>query len=276
MYLVVSLFVAVVAIAFYDWVEALKISLGLFVGGLVVFYFFVFYRDASLMPGAVPRPVTFANGFAELLSRALGVTIVKLKSRDQIVAECKKKTSQHDFGDEYFLRLWDRQIEACKKSNLSMLGRFTLNKVLADRCLARLKHVAFMKAHPELQKVKICPLVVTGPPRSGTTLLHRLIACDPQFRFPLTWEVFPGNWLPREAFSHTGEPWKGRIIMDLIKGKKKDEPVLSEIPDLDPRLVQTKKDIDGTKRLIPMMASHPFGWICLRKKCSLCLILMPM
>src|SRR5438067_2298525 len=33
------------------------------------------------------------------------------------------------------------------------------------------------------------PLFIVGLPRSGTTLLHILLAADPQHRAPLTWEV---------------------------------------------------------------------------------------
>jgi len=47
------------------------------------------------------------------------------------------------------------------------------------------------------------PIFITGLPRSGTTLLHGLLASDPQLRAPLTWEVMapsppPGVCQPRQ------------------------------------------------------------------------------
>ncbi|MEE9606432.1 MAG: hypothetical protein V3U03_01740, partial [Myxococcota bacterium] len=35
----------------------------------------------------------------------------------------------------------------------------------------------------------VAPLVITGPPRSGTSILFELLALDPNARAPLAWEV---------------------------------------------------------------------------------------
>jgi len=44
--------------------------------------------------------------------------------------------------------------------------------------------------YPEIARQEIRePLFIVGLPRSGTTLLHTLIAADPEHRAPLTWEV---------------------------------------------------------------------------------------
>jgi hypothetical protein len=44
--------------------------------------------------------------------------------------------------------------------------------------------------HPEIARQEIRePLFIVGLPRSGTTLLHTLLAADPEHRAPLTWEV---------------------------------------------------------------------------------------
>jgi hypothetical protein len=46
------------------------------------------------------------------------------------------------------------------------------------------------KALPKISRQPIPePLFIVGLPRSGTTLLHTLLACDPNHRAPLTWEV---------------------------------------------------------------------------------------
>jgi hypothetical protein len=44
--------------------------------------------------------------------------------------------------------------------------------------------------HPAIANEKIeAPLVITGPPRSGTSILFELLALDPNARAPLAWEV---------------------------------------------------------------------------------------
>jgi hypothetical protein len=46
------------------------------------------------------------------------------------------------------------------------------------------------KAFPSIVRQEIRePLFIVGLPRSGTTLLHTLLALDPEHRVPLTWEV---------------------------------------------------------------------------------------
>jgi hypothetical protein len=46
------------------------------------------------------------------------------------------------------------------------------------------------KLYPEIAQQEIRqPLFIVGLPRSGTTLLHILLAADPEHRAPLTWEV---------------------------------------------------------------------------------------
>jgi LPS sulfotransferase NodH len=54
----------------------------------------------------------------------------------------------------------------------------------------RLQLVDWRKRHPEVAAQQIRrPLFVLGMPRTGTTLLHGLLAQDPAARAPLTWEV---------------------------------------------------------------------------------------
>lgn len=56
----------------------------------------------------------------------------------------------------------------------------------------RLRLIADRKAHPEIAAQKItAPLIVVGPPRSGSTLLHTLLALDPD-------NMAPEHWLCRE------------------------------------------------------------------------------
>ena len=52
------------------------------------------------------------------------------------------------------------------------------------------------------------PIVVTGLGRSGTTLLHELLACDPANRPPLLWELVhtvPGARPPRSRRHRSAE-----------------------------------------------------------------------
>jgi hypothetical protein len=60
-----------------------------------------------------------------------------------------------------------------------------------DDSLRRLAAIrADARLHPEISRVQIAPQVfILGMPRCGTSILHALLASDPQFRAPLMWEV---------------------------------------------------------------------------------------
>ena len=92
--------------------------------------------------------------------------------------------------------------------------------------------VALLKGHPEIEEQAITrPLFVVGPPRSGTTIFHDLLAQDPSNRVPLSWEAaYPLP--PPETASY----------------------------DSDPRIARCDKDLDRVDQLIPEFKSmHPMG-----------------
>jgi len=86
---------------------------------------------------------------------------------------------------------------------LSAEGRAFAFLEIALTLNARLATVAGWKAHPELLASPIvAPLVITGLPRSGTTVLHRLLAVDPQFQGVESWLAHtPMPRPPREQWS---------------------------------------------------------------------------
>ncbi|MCU1388348.1 MAG: sulfotransferase family protein, partial [Ilumatobacteraceae bacterium] len=54
--------------------------------------------------------------------------------------------------------------------------------------------------HPEIGAAPVnAPVVILGQPRTGTTILFDLLAQDPRFRAPLTWEVASPNPPPETA-----------------------------------------------------------------------------
>ena len=54
----------------------------------------------------------------------------------------------------------------------------------------RLQLMAYLRADPGVLDEEIeAPLFVAGAPRTGTTLLHGLLATDPAHRAPLGWEL---------------------------------------------------------------------------------------
>jgi len=91
--------------------------------------------------------------------------------------------------------------------NLSPLGVLGLRDELSSRWATRLWIERFLRRHPEVgAKPVTAPIVVLGLPRTGTTLLHRLLAERPGMRAPLLWELLA----PRPASDPDGDAARRR------------------------------------------------------------------
>ena len=66
----------------------------------------------------------------------------------------------------------------------------------------RLQYVADRARIPEIEQQRIdTPVFIIGMPRTGTSILHDILAQDPANRAPLTWEVmFPSPPPAAETF----------------------------------------------------------------------------
>jgi Sulfotransferase family len=74
-----------------------------------------------------------------------------------------------------------------------------------DDSLRRLAAIrADRRRYPDIERVRIAPQIfILGMPRCGTSILHALLAADPQFRAPLMWEVAAPSPPPDAAtFDH--------------------------------------------------------------------------
>lgn len=75
-------------------------------------------------------------------------------------------------------------------ADLTILGRWITHRFL-DRLLdVRLQIAALVREDPGVRDEQIVePIVVAGAPRTGTTVLHALLAADFRHRVPLGWEM---------------------------------------------------------------------------------------
>lgn len=76
------------------------------------------------------------------------------------------------------------------EARLSVLGRWVTRRFLLRLLVVRAQVVAYVANDPGIcSEVVHRPVVVTGAPRTGTTLLHALLAEDPRHRVPEGWEL---------------------------------------------------------------------------------------
>lgn len=129
-------------------------------------------------------------------------------------------TGLDDFGDDWFMGPLAAWAEDLGQSNLTEFGRKFLRSLAVRDLARRLRVLQTLREHPEIASVPI-PLIVyiTGMERSGTTLLHNLLARHRRGRALLRWELMEPV-PPPEAQTYATDPRivAVQILIDKLRG----------------------------------------------------------
>ena len=108
-----------------------------------------------------------------------------------LVEGAAAETGLVDLGEDTWQEGLDRLVHALRtEADLNEVGTQVAASQLRDHLKSRLWVTDWHRRHPEIGRAGIAaPVVVLGQPRTGTTILFDLLAQDPRFRAPLTWEV---------------------------------------------------------------------------------------
>ncbi|HEY1989985.1 MAG TPA: sulfotransferase [Acidimicrobiales bacterium] len=153
--------------------------------------------------------------------------------RDRLVAEAVATTGEEDFGGTAWQEGLDILLDSLQQeARLNDLGVEIAGADIANYLATRLAITAWRRDHPEVAAGAIeRPLVIVGQPRTGTTILHDLLAQDPALRAPLTWEVDRPMPPPETATYRS-----------------------------DPRIAEVQANIDMAESLMPGFTTfHPMG-----------------
>lgn len=119
---------------------------------------------------------------------------------DQLLAAARDKSGLADFGDDWFLEPLEVLVNALNnEARLSELGLELTRRRLTALLVDRLRLRALQHDHPEIAEVRpVVAAEICGLPRTGSTLLHRLLAASPKLTSTLSWETsypipFPGE-----------------------------------------------------------------------------------
>ncbi|TAK53738.1 MAG: hypothetical protein EPO25_09525, partial [Gammaproteobacteria bacterium] len=96
-----------------------------------------------------------------------------------------------DFGDDSFRPALSVLLAALdREGNLSEIGRERLGARILERLQNRLGLEDYCRRYPEILDEELDdPIVIVGLPRTGTTLLQRILGCDPRLYPMLYWET---------------------------------------------------------------------------------------
>jgi hypothetical protein len=116
--------------------------------------------------------------------------------RDALLGEARARLGRDGrgvdgFGDDDFLEPLAVVLGALEaEAGLTVLGRWIARGFVLRLLEVRLQLVDYLARDPGVRDEELrAPLIVTGAPRTGTTLLYELLALDPRHRVPEGWEL---------------------------------------------------------------------------------------
>ncbi|GIW42554.1 MAG: putative sulfotransferase [Candidatus Binatia bacterium] len=152
---------------------------------------------------------------------------------EKLLESARRRTGLEDFGGLSFLEGLRRLSEAWEKeAALTPFGRILARSDALGYLENRLRIARVVGEHPEITRVRIeQPVFVVGMPRTGTTILHELLAQDPANRVPMTWEV-----------------------------ARPCPPPERQTYETDPRIAEVQARLDRVDRILPdFKKMHPMG-----------------
>ncbi|TWP46998.1 sulfotransferase [Lentzea tibetensis] len=119
---------------------------------------------------------------------------------DDLLGKAAAKTGLTEFGDDWFREPLEVLVASLNtEADLSAFGLELTRRRLIALLENRLRLRALQREHPEMLDLDVrVAAEICGLPRTGSTLLHRLLASSPQVTSTLSWEVaypipFPGE-----------------------------------------------------------------------------------
>ena len=118
-----------------------------------------------------------------------------------------ERTGLNDFGDDSLRNRLEILLRSFKTdADLNLIGRVCAHSDILRLLCNRLRVVEDRKHYSGIaDEIIRRPLFITGLPRTGSTLLHALLAEDPACRAPRVWEVMHPSPPPDRA-SYESEP----------------------------------------------------------------------
>ncbi len=178
--------------------------------------------------------IDLINAGGRLLGRHARTEI----TRERLIDSARRRTGLDDFGTFSFQEPLRRLIDSMEtEAGLNTVGRLAAREDLVRLLANNLLMEEDRKRNPTITEGEIRrPVIITGLPRTGTTLLHSLLALDPANRAPLTWETMYPSPPPDASTYNTDRRIRqvdGQIrwFRRLVKGFERIHPVGAQLPE---------------------------------------------
>ena len=115
-----------------------------------------------------------------------------------------------DLGDPRWKERFEALVAAADAAGMHVVGRLMTKQELLRSLRTRLLLTAAIDAAPEITGRPVtAPVIITGPARSGTSILFELLALDPDLRAPTAAEALHPVALPEAGADAGADPETG-------------------------------------------------------------------
>jgi hypothetical protein len=137
---------------------------------------------------------------------------------DALLSAAKDKAKYDAFGDDWFLEPLGVLVDALNgEAQLSEMGLSMTERRLTALLVDRLRLRKLQADNPEVLDVEVkVAAEICGLPRTGSTLLHRLLSASPQLTSTLSWECSYPLPFPGESPAAEIRKGKAKKMMDMF------------------------------------------------------------
>lgn len=141
-------------------------------------------------PPAPTRPA-WVDGINALGANVGGAEHLVTLDADSLLDAARQATGLDDLGDDGWREPFGVLLDAiAREARLNTVGRLVTRAELIRVLVNRLRLVDLWKREPEILSAEVrAPVFIVGTARSGTSILHEVLAQDPRLRSPATWEI---------------------------------------------------------------------------------------
>jgi hypothetical protein len=153
--------------------------------------------------------------------------------KESLIKKAEQATGLSDFGDEWFFPNIDVFIESLNsQARLSNEGYYGAEQMIIGALVNRLRHKNLIKMNPQiLDETVDVKAVLTGLPRTGSTMLHRMLASAPELTSVKWFEA--QNYTPLENEDYNDPTPRKDIAKDILNFMLKKIPELMSIHPMD-------------------------------------------
>jgi len=153
--------------------------------------------------------------------------------KESLIKKAEQATGLSDFGDEWFFPNIDVFIESLNsQARLSSEGYYGAEQMIIGALVNRLRHKNLIKMNPQiLEEAVDVKAVLTGLPRTGSTMLHRMLASAPELTSVKWFEA--QNYTPLENEDYNDPTPRKDIAKDILNFMLKKIPELMSIHPMD-------------------------------------------